>query len=356
MTPERWQRIRGIFNSVMELPPHQVDEALRRACEDDNDLFDEVRYMVEAHRKSGLLDKLAIGFGSTDSAAVFQAGQAVAERYVIVRHVGRGGMGEVYEARDPELGVTVALKTLLPEIAHDESMIARFKREIALSREVAHPNVCKVFDIAQHESEDGREIVFLTMEFLAGETLSAKLDRDGAMKEAEALPLLEQMAAALDASHAAGVIHRDFKPSNVVLVSSAGGIRAVVTDFGLARKFVAADDTTATLSGNVMGTLGYMAPELLRGAPATFASDIYALGMTAYQMVTGGLPFSGTGHWLQRSREYGSRFHHPALGAGFGSGDGSGRFYARWTHSPLIDSIRRLCSWRRCGGIRVRRQ
>jgi len=293
MTPERWRRIRGIFNSVMELPPPEVDEVLRRACEGDNDLFNEVRYMLEAHRRSGPLDRLASRFGSADSAPVFQAGQSVAERYFIVRHLGRGGMGEVYEARDPELGVTVALKTLLPEIAHDASMIARFKREIALSREVAHPNVCKVFDIARHEVEEGREIVFLTMEFLAGETLSAKLDRDGPMKEAEALALLEQMAAALDASHAAGVIHRDFKPSNVMLVPSAGTIRAVVTDFGLARRFVASDESTATLTRNLVGTLGYMAPELLTGAPATFASDVYAFGMTAYRVVTGGLPFSG---------------------------------------------------------------
>lgn len=292
MTPERWQCIREIFNAAIELPQAEGDAFLGRACGGDDDLFNEVRYMVEEHRRSGLLDRPPIKLGFAASATVFQVGQVVVDRYFIVRYVGRGGMGEVYEARDPELGVTVALKTVLSEIANEEPIIARFKREIALSREVAHPNVCKVFDIARHKAEDGREIVFLTMEFLAGETLSAKLDRDGAMKESEALPLLEQMAAALDASHAAGVIHRDFKPSNVMLVPSAGGVRPVITDFGLARKFVAADDSTATLSRNLMGTPGYMAPELLTGAPATFASDVYALGITAYQMVTGGLPFS----------------------------------------------------------------
>jgi serine/threonine protein kinase len=293
MTPERWQRICEIFNSAIELPPAEGDEFVRRACGGDHDVHDEVRRMLEAHRESGPLDRPATTSALAAAAPVFQAGQVAAARYRIVRYLGRGGMGEIYEARDSELGVPVALKTLLGEIAGDESMIARFKREIALSREVAHPNVCKVFDIARHEDENGREIMFLTMEFLAGETLAAKLDRDRAMKEAEALPLVEQMAAALDASHAAGVIHRDFKPSNVMLVPSSGGIRAVVMDFGIARKFVAPGDPTATLSRNLVGTPDYMAPELLEGAPATFASDVYAFGMTAYQMLTGGLPFRG---------------------------------------------------------------
>ncbi len=201
-------------------------------------------------------------------------------------------MGEVYEARDlEEVAETVALKTLLPEIAGDESMIARFKQEIALSRKVAHPNVCKVFDLARHEGEDGRSIIFLTMEFLAGETLADRL-RQGPMSEAEALPLIEQMAAALDAAHEAGVIHRDFKPSNVMLVPAGDGVRVAVTDFGLARRFVTSGAPTATMSNVVVGTLDYMAPELLTGSPATFASDMYALGMTAFKMMTGVLQFT----------------------------------------------------------------
>jgi tetratricopeptide (TPR) repeat protein len=130
------------------------------------------------------------------------------------------------------------------------------------------------------------------MEFLDGETLEARLQRCGAMSEVEALPLLQQMSAALDASHEAGVIHRDFKPSNVMLVPAGDGQRIAVTDFGLARRFVAPEGTTATLSKAVVGTLDYMAPELLTGSTGTFASDIYALGMVAYKMVTGSLPFA----------------------------------------------------------------
>jgi tetratricopeptide (TPR) repeat protein len=222
---------------------------------------------------------------------VFHAGQTVAGRYRIVRYLSRGGMGEVYEARDLELDEAVALKTLLPEIAGDESMIARFKQEIALSRKVAHPNVCRVFDLAWHEEENARITMFLTMEFLPGETLSEKVRRDGPMSTEEALPFLVQMASALDAAHTAGVIHRDFKPSNVMLVLKAGDLRAVVTDFGLARRIVSSASSTATMSKAAVGTVDYMAPEVLTGGIATERSDLYALGMTAYKMVTGALPF-----------------------------------------------------------------
>src|SRR5580658_2976897 len=216
----------------------------------------------------------------------------VAGRYRIVRYLSRGGMGEVYEAEDldlPEMKEHVALKTLLPAIASDQSMVARFKQEIALSRKVQHPNVCGAFDLSRHEVDGSNPILFLTMRFLPGETLAARIKR-GRMTPEEALPLLEQMAEALDAAHRAGVIHRDFKPSNVMLVPTPEGVRAVVTDFGLARRFATGADTTSTLSMNVVGTPDYMAPELFAGSIATFSSDVYALGMVAYKMVTGALP------------------------------------------------------------------
>lgn len=292
MTPEQLRHIDEVFCSAIELPSAERDEFVRRAFRQENTLYDKVRRMLEAHSQTGALNPPLVAAGQERLPPVFHSGQLAAGRYRIVRFLERGGMGEVYEAQDRELGIPVALKTLLPAIAADELMIARFKREIALSRTVTHRNVCKVFDIARHEREDGGEIVFLTMELLAGETLSAALNRNGAMTEAEALPLLAQMASALDASHRAGVIHRDFKPSNVMLVSEDGVIRAVVMDFGLARKFAATGDDATTVGSKLMGTLNYMAPELLTGAPATFASDMYAFGMTAYQMVAGRLPFS----------------------------------------------------------------
>jgi hypothetical protein len=294
MTPERWQQIRAVFDAAVEQPGSSAGEFLRQACGSDTALYCEVQRMLEECRRPGILDRPLLGPASAAAAppGVFQDGQTVAGRYRIVRYLNRGGMGEVYQAQDLELRETVALKTLLPAIAEDESMIARFKQEIALSRKIAHPNVCRVFDLARHEGDGERPVIFLTMEFLEGETLAARLRRDGAMSTAQALPILQQIGAALDAAHQAGVIHRDLKPSNVMLAPSEDGIRAVVTDFGLARSFVAHDGSTATMSNKLVGTLDYMAPELLTGSVATFASDVYALGMVAYEMVTGALPFA----------------------------------------------------------------
>jgi tetratricopeptide (TPR) repeat protein len=296
MTPERWQQVRAVFDEAVEQPNSDPEDFARRACGDDEDLLKEVLEMLRRHGETAFVDHPPIGPGTAPARSgappVFQEAQIVAGRYRILRYLGRGGMGEVYEARDLEgVAETVALKTLLPEIAGDESMIARFKQEIALSRKVAHPNVCRVFDLSRHDAADGRSIIFLTMEFLAGETLADRL-RGGPMSEAEALPLLEQMAAALDASHEAGVIHRDFKPSNVMLVPAGDGYRVVVTDFGLARRFATSGSPTVTMTNAVAGTLDYMAPDLLTGSPASFASDVYALGMTAYKMMTGVLPFT----------------------------------------------------------------
>jgi len=259
-------------------------------------MYSEVRRMLDEHVREGFLDRRPWA-PSASAPPVFAAGQIVSGRYRIIRFLSRGGMGEVYEAEDLELKERVALKTLLPEIAADGRMINRFKQEIQLSRKISHRNVCRVFDLARHPADSSSlEIVFfLTMEFLAGETLSAKLEREARLSPDAALPLLEQMAEALDAAHRAGVIHRDFKPSNVMLVPCAEGLRAVVTDFGLARSFVPTGDTTATQTGTLMGTLDYMAPELLSGGAASIASDVYALGTVAYKMVTGALPFaSGT--------------------------------------------------------------
>jgi serine/threonine protein kinase len=227
-------------------------------------------------------------------ASVFGPGQVVSDRYRILRFINRGGMGEVYEADDLELHERVALKTLRPEIAADAYSIAHFKQEIQLSRKVTHPNVCKVFDLTLHTGAGpGSTVVyFLTMELLAGETIEARLRREGVMSPDEALPLLSQVAAALDAAHQAGIIHRDLKPSNIMLLAGAERRQAVVTDFGLARSSEPPDPDAAThtMTMHIQGTPGYMAPELLEGGTATVSSDVYALGVTAYRMVAGNLP------------------------------------------------------------------
>src|SRR5215468_1129318 len=221
----------------------------------------------------------------------YKPGDLVAERYKILRVIGEGGMGEVYEAEDLLLKERVALKTLRDHVANDDTIIHRFKREIQLARKVTHPNVCRLFDVGI-DKRGNREAAFLTMELLEGETLSARIRREGRMTTDEALPIAEQIAAGLAAAHAAGIIHRDLKCANVILVEAPAGLRAVVTDFGLAR--VAAEGSDQVTGDAVVGSPAYMAPEQVEGGRRlTAACDIYAFGVVLYEMVTGKLPFIG---------------------------------------------------------------
>ncbi|MCU0293285.1 MAG: protein kinase [Thermoanaerobaculaceae bacterium] len=219
------------------------------------------------------------------------AGAVISGRYRIVRPLGRGGMGEVVEAFDQELGEHVALKFLRPELHADARAGERFRREIKLARKVTHPNVCRVFDVG-HAEIDGRHVTFLSMQLLGGETLAQRIDRVGRLSTAEALPLVKQMAAGLAAAHEAGVIHRDFKASNVMLLPGSGGERAVITDFGLARSH-GSDASVATQAGDLVGTPAYMAPEQVEGHEITTATDVYALGIVLFEMLTGTRPFDG---------------------------------------------------------------
>jgi hypothetical protein len=248
-------------------------------------------------------ERLATAPASRRSTITWAAGEHVAERFRVVRFLARGGMGEVYEVYDEVLGERVALKTIRPEVAVEEDSLARFKREISLARKIAHPNVCRIYEFGFHQPARGPRTAFFTMELLVGSTLSARIAR-GAVPIAEAGSIVRQMCAGLDAAHRSGVVHRDFKSANVLLVAETDGTRAVVTDFGLAR--VAGRSTTTTQTGIVLGTPAYMAPEQVEGGPITPAADIYALGIVLYEMVTGRTPFEGaTGMVvaLQRLRE-----------------------------------------------------
>ncbi len=253
---------------------------------------------AETHRSLDSMPTVA-GRSGGGRRQAFQPGEILAERFRVERFIGRGGMGEVYEAFDLELEGPVALKTILPVHALDDLLVERFKREIQLSRKVTHHNVCRIFDLFRHrprsESEDGREVLFLTMEYLEGETLDRRLRRGGALSIEETLPLARQMAAALDAAHGAGIIHRDFKSANVMLLPGTDGLLVKVTDFGLARTFDLDEPMGRTLTGvgNLVGTPAYMAPEQVRGGDVTAAADIYAFGVVLFEMVTGRRPFAG---------------------------------------------------------------
>jgi tRNA A-37 threonylcarbamoyl transferase component Bud32/TolB-like protein len=228
---------------------------------------------------------------------VFAAGELVAARYRVVRFLAQGGMGEVYEVEDLELREAVALKTVRPEAAADSMAVERFRREIQLARKVTHPNVCRIFDVYYHRPAGGGgpAVIFLTMELLVGETLATRLRCDGPLPAGEALAIARQICLGLDAAHQVGVIHRDLKPGNIVLVPGRGGWRAVVTDFGLARLDGGNDPAapTLTVAGGLVGTPAYLAPEQVEGGEITTAVDIYALGIVLYEMATGTVPFVG---------------------------------------------------------------
>src|SRR5688572_22531597 len=205
-------------------------------------------------------------------------------------------MGELYEAYDLELNEQVALKTIRPEIAANERMTQRFRREVQLARKVTHPNICRIFDLFQHQPGAGAPPVdFITMELLEGETLADRLNRSGRLTAAEALPIVSQLASALAAAHAVGVVHRDLKSSNVMLLPGGdhSAPRAVITDFGIAHRLAASTVSGATtgVTGEVLGTPDYMAPEQIEGAPVTPATDVYSFGIVMYEMLTGVRPF-----------------------------------------------------------------
>ena len=230
------------------------------------------------------------------SRSAFAAGDMVASRYKIVRLIGSGGTGEVFEALDTALGVSVALKALKPSVAGSAVQLERFRREIQNARKVTHFNVCRIFDIGI-QNGSGRDRFFLTMELLTGPTLAERIEQGSPYPTDEALPIAAQIADGLDAAHAAGVIHRDLKPGNIMLLPPPTGRfaqRAVITDFGLALS-EEQSDMRLTESDELVGTPEYMAPEQAEPGPATPATDIYALGLILYEMLSKRRPFESAG-------------------------------------------------------------
>lgn len=289
MTPEKWARIKGVYEAADALAPEERDAYLGEACGEDEEI------------RGAVLELLAGAATVTEAVRPQRAlreGDVLCGRYRIERRLGRGGMGDVFAAMDNELGERIAIKTVVEEKV-DEDAFERLRRELRLTRRLTHPNLCRVHDIARDMNATG-SVLFFTMELLEGETLHERIRRDGPMGEDEALVLLRQMAGALEAAHDAGVIHRDLKPANVMLVAGEDGARrAVVMDFGIARTTGsgAGPAPFATMTGNLIGTPAYMAPEQLEGTAATPATDVYSLGLILYEMLTGRRAF-GNGNTL----------------------------------------------------------
>ena len=222
-------------------------------------------------------------------------GKLLDHRYQVGRRLGEGGMSYVYRAQDVENGTAVAVKILLPRLSRDPAAVERLRREATIATRLSHPNVCPILRMGEAD-----RMIYLVMPYLEGEPLSEHETRRGPFPLTEAIPLLVQMCQGLQHAHDLQVVHRDLKPENVMLVpdgaSDTGEPRyqAVVMDFGLAKERRAGPEVAKlTATGIVLGTPEFMSPEQIRGKPLDARSDIYALGIVAFEMFTGKLPFTG---------------------------------------------------------------
>ena len=233
-------------------------------------------------------------------------GAAFGSRYRILRQLGAGGMGVVYQAWDDELGVAVALKVIKPEVSADPRVAAevehRFKRELLLARQVTHKHVVRIHDIGEMDG-----IKYLTMPFIEGRDLANVLRDEGRLPVARALQIARQVAEGLAAAHEAGVVHRDLKPENVMI--DADG-HAVIMDFGISRSESTAGATmTRTATGAIVGTMEYMAPEQANGQRTDHRADIYSFGLILYDMLAGRSRVAKAGTAIAELME---RLHVPA--------------------------------------------
>jgi eukaryotic-like serine/threonine-protein kinase len=303
MTPERWQKVKGIFQSALERAPGERSAFLSIACGKDEALRHEVESLLTSHEKDGsFIDSPAYEAGAellVDENSELRVGQTIGH-YEILSTLGKGGMGEVYLAHDTKLGRKVALKFLPDLFTKDKERLRRFELEARAASALNHPNIITIYEIGE---ADGHR--FMATEFVDGETLRQPMAA-GLLTTSEALNIAEQIASALAEAHAAGIIHRDIKPENIVL--RRDGIVKVL-DFGLAKLTeppavaggsLAADKAEAetramiqTSAGVVMGTVTYMSPEQARGLLVDARTDVWSLGVVLYEMVAGHLPFAG---------------------------------------------------------------
>jgi eukaryotic-like serine/threonine-protein kinase len=306
MDPKRWTVVNRIFHAAIEMPASDRDGFVSTASEGDAEIEQNVMRLLNADSEadSYLETPLVPAYLGIDSSpAPFEPGRILKERFRIERHVGQGGMGHVFEASDLDLKVRVALKVIRPEIASNPAALEYFRREVRTARTITHINVCRTYDLDRYTvgsgTQESRDLYFLTMEFLEGETLAQRIRREGPFTTGEAHAIACQIAAGLNSAHTAGVIHRDLKPANIMLVpaAEAGTMpRAVIMDFGLARRDPITADGSVISHGSLVGTLAYMAPEQLDpGAPVSAATDVYAFGLILFEMVAGQRAYPSTG-------------------------------------------------------------
>jgi TolB-like protein/Flp pilus assembly protein TadD/predicted Ser/Thr protein kinase len=302
MKPERWQRVDQLFQAALEREPEERAAFIKEACGGDDSLRCEVEALLGADGEAGGLietpayagvARLILG-GDTQSLV----GKSIGH-FQIISLVGKGGMGEVYLARDTRLDRTVALKILPQEMSVDAERMRRFVREAKAASALNHSNVAHIYEIGETDGQS-----FIAMEYIEGQTLAAKINGHP-LETGEIAEIGIQIADALDEAHGKGITHRDMKPANVML-TARGQLK--VLDFGLA-KIVRPESVDSKVStpvqttpGVVLGTVPYMSPEQALGRDVDHRSDLFSLGVVLYEMTTGRLPFSGanTGETLDR--------------------------------------------------------
>ena len=285
MTPERWRQINALFHEASDLDREKREELLARTARTDAELAAEVRSLLAVHRpEDGFLEQPAWAVAPTLAfdEPLARPG-ATAGPYRIIREIGRGGMGVVYEAEDTRLRRSVALKALPSEYATDPVRRERLTREARAAASLTHPSIATIFAL---DELDG--VLYLVSELVRGRTLREELE-GGAVGVERLLPTLIELAGGLAAAHAAGIVHRDFKPENIVRCTDG---RVKILDFGLAR--APAAEPRLTQTGLALGTPGYMPPEQLAGRDVDARTDVFAFGVVAWELATGSHPFGAS--------------------------------------------------------------
>lgn len=296
MTHENWERLKPLFGQAIDLPSSGRAAFIDEVQHGDAQIGRQLKSLVQAYEKGTFfidrpmarLDAL-----TAEQVPLYSSGEVVLGRFKIVRLIGNGGMGVVYEAADAQLG-RIALKTIHPSLAGDAGVLERFRREVQLARQITSQHVCRIHELFDLPSNGQFPAsVFLTMEFLDGTTLFDHVRDRGPIPWREAEAIAGQICEGLAAVHEAGVVHRDLKSKNIMLSIRHGDPCVVLMDFGLAYGPAAASDETIAVTRGMAGTPEYMAPEQFETAGCSPATDIYALGVVLYEMVTGKLPFEG---------------------------------------------------------------
>ncbi len=284
MTAEQWARLQSLFGEAISLSAPDRHIVLNRTKENEPELATPLEHLLNNYDSNASdLDRPLL----TVNELVLQTGESISDRFTIDKLLGIGGMGEVYLAHDRELHERIAVKIIAAQRTPDETILQSFRHEVLLSRQISHPNVCRVFDIGKLRRA-GKELLYLTMEYIEGQTL-AELANTTAISVSDAKAILLEVLDGLEAAHRAGVLHRDLKPQNVMVRTHPlrSGHRAAITDFGLAHPVTPPANTGHTTGQAIVGTPLYMAPEQLEGQPASEQTDIYSFGLLAYELLAG---------------------------------------------------------------------